>query len=84
MPVEQIEGWSNPLLGIRLTLEDGALVVYRPDGEWFTPYVDLRRRLEQERLRAEQAQREAEQKRLRAERLAQRLRELEINPEEFS
>lgn len=83
VPVEQMEGWVSPLLGIRLTLEDGALVVYRPDGERFTSYVDLRRRLEQERLRAEQAQREAEQERLRAERLAQRLRELGVNPEEL-
>lgn len=38
---------------------------------------------EQERLRAERAQREAEQERLRAERLAQRLRELGIDPEQM-
>lgn len=84
VPVEQMEGWTSPLLGVRFTLEDGALVVYRPDGERFTSYVELRRRLEQERLRAEQAQREAEQERLRAERLEQRLRELGVNPEELS
>jgi len=104
-PVERMDGWVSPLLGVRFTLEDGALVVYRPDGERSVPYVELRRRLEQERLRAEQAQREAEQaqreaeqerlraeqaqreaeqERLRAERLAQRLRELGVNPEEVT
>jgi len=101
-PVEQMEGWVSPLLGVRFTLEGDALVLYRPDGERFIPYVELRRRMEQaqreaeqerlraeqaqreaeqERQRAEQAQREAEQERLRAERLAQRLRELGIDPE---
>lgn len=90
-PVEQMEGWVSPLLGIRFTLEDGALVVYCPDGERFVPYVELHRRLEQARneaeqarREAEQAQREAEQERLRAEKLAQRLRELGINPEEVA
>lgn len=110
-PVEQMEGWTSPLLGIRFTLEGEMLVLYRPDGERFVPYVELRRRYEQaqreaeeqrlraeqaqreaeraqreaeqERLRAERAQREAEQERLRAERLAQRLRELGIDPEQM-
>lgn len=102
-PVEQMNGWVSPRLGIRFTLEGQMLVIYRPDGERFVPYVELRRRYEQarheaeqERLRAEQAQREAEQaqreaeqerlraeqERLRAERLAQRLRELGIDPEQ--
>ncbi len=88
--ISQMEGWVSPLLGIRFTLEDGALVVYGPDGERFIPYVELRRRLqatqreaEQERLRAEQARREAEQERLRAEKLAQRLRELGVDPDEL-
>lgn len=101
-PIPQMDGWVSPLLGIRFTLEEGALVVYRPDGERFVPYVELRRRYEQtqeelekerlraewaqreaeqERLRAEKAQREAEQERLRAEQLAQRLRDLGIDPE---
>ncbi|MCS6830282.1 MAG: Uma2 family endonuclease [bacterium] len=95
-PVEQMEGWVSPRLGVRFTLDGDALVLYRPDGERFVPYVELRRRMEraereaeqaqreaeQERLRAEQAQREAEQERRRAQQLAQRLRELGVNPEE--
>lgn len=68
-PVEQMEGWISPRLGVRFTLEDGALVLYRPGGERFVPYVELRRQLERERQRAE--------------RLAQRLRELGVNPDEI-
>jgi Uma2 family endonuclease len=103
--VPQMEGWVSPLLGVRFSVENGALVVYRPDGERFVPYVELRRRYEQaqheaeqERQRAEMAQREAQQERQRAEqerlraqeaerraeRLAQRLREMGIDPEQLT
>ncbi|GIV20891.1 MAG: hypothetical protein KatS3mg023_2642 [Armatimonadota bacterium] len=87
--IEKMQGWVSPLLGVRFSLEDKALVLYRPDGERFTPYVELRRRMEQaereaqlERQRAEQAERELQQERLRNEKLAQRLRELGVDPAE--
>lgn len=80
--VEEMEGWVSPRLGIRFALEDGALVVYRPDGERFIPYVELRQRMELERARAETVSRELERERQRAERLAQKLRELGVSPEE--
>lgn len=87
LPVQEMQGWVSPRLGVRFTLEGTDLVMYRPDGERFVPYVELRRRLEQaqreaeeERSRAEQAQREAEAARRRAEQLAQRLREMGVDP----
>ena len=90
-PVAEMEGWVSPRLGVRFTLEGSELVLYRPDGERFVPYVELRRRLEQAQWAAEQAQREAEQERQkameayqRAERLAQRLREVGIDPDHVS
>ncbi|MEJ5252803.1 MAG: hypothetical protein HPY54_06770 [Chthonomonadetes bacterium] len=71
-------------------VEGDALVLYRPDGERFVPYVELRRRAEQAEqralqaeqraLQAEQRAQEAEE---RAQRLAQRLREMGIEPEEI-
>jgi biotin operon repressor len=54
-------------LGVRFALEGGELVVARPDGARFVGYEELAAALEQERARAE--------------RLAQRLRELGIDPE---
>ncbi|MCS6830239.1 MAG: Uma2 family endonuclease [Armatimonadota bacterium] len=87
-PVQEMQGWVSPRLGVRFTLEDGELVLYRPDGERFIPYVELHRRLEQAQWEAERAQREAEQERQRAreateraERLAQRLREMGVDPD---
>lgn len=88
--IENMQGWVSPLLGIRFSLEGKSLALYRPDGERFTPYVELRRRMEQaereaelERQRAEQALQELQQERLRNERLAQRLRELGVDPAEI-
>jgi Uma2 family endonuclease len=89
--VAQMEGWVSPLLGVRFSVENGALVVYRPDGERFVPYVELRRRYEQAQREAQQERQRAEQQRLRAqeaerraERLAQRLREMGIDPEQLT
>jgi len=63
--------------------------VYAPSGERFVGYVEVRRALElavarelEARRRAEQERAEAEAARQRAEQLAQKLRELGINPDE--
>lgn len=81
-PVENMQGWVSPLLGVRFTLEGDALVLYRPDGERFVPYVELRRRMEQAEQRAKDAEQRAREAEERAQRLAQRLREMGVEPEE--
>ncbi|WP_373544727.1 Uma2 family endonuclease [Chamaesiphon sp.] len=65
--IEQPTDWISPLLGIRFKLEPDGLVIYRPDGQTFSSFIDLDLRRQ-----------EAEQ---RAERLATKLRELGIDPE---
>lgn len=40
-------------MGTRFALEEGELVLYRPDGERFTPRVELRQRMEQAEQRAQ-------------------------------
>jgi Uma2 family endonuclease len=82
IPDDDLAGWVSPRLGIRFELEEGDLVIYRPDGERFLTYVELEVQREQERQRAEQAQQRAEQEHQRAERLAAQLRTLGIEPEE--
>ena len=93
--VAEMQGWVSPLLGVRFELEGGELVVVRPDGGRFVGYEELaaaleqaQARAEQERLLREQEHQRAEQERLlreqeqqRAERLAQKLRELGVEPE---
>ena len=72
--VSEMQGWVSPLLGVRFEVEGGELVLTRPDGERIVGYEELAAALEQERLKAEQ-------ERQRAERLAQKLRELGVEPE---
>jgi hypothetical protein len=62
-----MQGWVSPLLGVRFEVEGGELVLTRPDGERIVGYEELVAALEQERERAE--------------RLAQKLRELGVEPE---
>lgn len=64
-----IEGWTSPRLGVRFEKENGDLRIIRPDGQRFLTYLEL--------------QQQAEQERQRAERMAQRLRELGIDPEQI-
>ena len=74
--IDEIQGWVSPRLGVRFEIEDGELRIIRPDGQRFLTYTEL----EQERARA---LRQAEEERFRAEKLAQRLRELGIDPEQI-
>ncbi len=67
--IEQLEGWVSPRLGVRFEKEDGELRIIRPDGQRFLTYTEL----EAERQKAQQ----------RAERLAQRLKELGVDPEQI-
>jgi hypothetical protein len=71
-PVEEMDGWTSPLLGIKFDLSSGDLQVFRPDGTRFATYVELFEQQEAQRRRAEAAQRAAEQERQRAEQERQR------------
>jgi Uma2 family endonuclease len=88
--IEDITNWVSPRLQIRFDTTVKPLQIYRPDGDLFLNFIELdeqlqqeRQRAEQERQRAEQERQRAEQERQRAERLAERLREMGINPDEI-
>jgi len=66
-PIEAMEGWISPLLGIRFSLEGSDLALYDPDGQRFATFVEQARRAKAERQRAE--------------RLAERLRQLGVDPD---
>ncbi|MCB9760257.1 MAG: Uma2 family endonuclease [Alphaproteobacteria bacterium] len=85
---QQIEDYTSPLLGIRLTSQDGELALYKSDGSPFLSFSELAKAAadaEQARQDAEQARQDAEQARQAAERraevLAERLRALGIDPD---
>jgi Uma2 family endonuclease len=81
--IEAMEGWVSPLLGIRFGRGSGTDPgVYAPSGERFVGYVEVRRALELAIAREMEARRREEAARQRAEQLAQKLRELGIEPDE--
>ncbi len=79
-----IESWVSPRLGIRFELSESELKLYQPDGTPFSSYVEIGQLLEQERQRAELAETDLQNERQRSQLLAQRLREMGINPDELT
>ena len=67
--IEKIDNWVSPRLGIRFQLAEPELIIYYPDGQPFSSYIQERQRAENERKKAEK--------------LAAKLRELGINPEDI-
>lgn len=74
--IEEMANWHSPQLGIRFDLSEAELQIYRPDNTRFLSHTELIEQLDQERQRAEQ-------ERQRADRLAERLRQLGVNPDEI-
>ncbi len=81
--IEKINNWVSPRLGIRFQLAEPELIIYYPDGQPFSSYIQERQRAENERQRAENERQRAENERQRAEQLAEKLRELGVNPEDI-
>ncbi len=95
LPVANLNGWKSPMLGISFNTSTGDLAIYYPDGSPFLSTVELRAltnqeaaranqeaaRANQEAARANQEAARANQEVARAEKLAQKLRELGIDPD---
>lgn len=95
-PIDEMNNWVSPRLGVRFELTEETLNLYDPLGNLFLTPVELRQRAEleikradQEKLRADQEKNRADQERLRADqeklradRLAARLAALGIKADE--
>jgi Uma2 family endonuclease len=81
--IENLTGWVSPRLQIRFEMTPETLEIYRPDGDRFLSFVELAQLREQERQRAEAAEAQLAAERQRSEALAQRLRELGVDPEQL-
>ena len=68
------DGVTSALLGFRVTIEDGALAAYGPDGVPFRSSAELRHALDAAESRASEAE-------SRAERLAAALRAAGLDPD---
>ncbi|MCC3475239.1 MAG: Uma2 family endonuclease [Microcoleus sp. PH2017_15_JOR_U_A] len=89
--IASMENYASPRLAIRFDLSGDELQIYRPDGTRFFSYVEICQRLEQAEQRTEQERQRAElaettlaEERRRSQLLAERLREMGINPDELS
>lgn len=88
-PIEEMDNWISPRLGIRFELTPDTLNLCDGQGNLFLSPVELRQKAELETKRANQeAQRvnqetqRAEQEKSRADRLAAKLKSLGIDPEQ--
>ncbi|MDY7003777.1 MAG: Uma2 family endonuclease, partial [Cyanobacteriota bacterium] len=79
--IDEINGFVSPRLGIKFELTTETLMLYRPDEQPFTDYIEVQQQLEvaQEELQKERQEKEIAQE--RAKRLEQLLREAGIDPE---
>ncbi|MEC4803609.1 MAG: Uma2 family endonuclease [Jaaginema sp. PMC 1079.18] len=89
--ISQMEGWNSPRLGISFSTSDGDLGLFYPNGEQFVDYVEVFEERDRERERANLEQQRANLQQQRAERaelelqaMRERLRQLGIDPENFS
>ena len=87
-PIEEIDNWISPRLGIRFELTPDNLNLYDAQDNLFLSPVELRQKVEleskradQEAQRAEQEANRAEQEKSRGDRLAAKLKSLGIDPE---
>jgi Uma2 family endonuclease len=87
-PIEEIDNWISPRLGIRFELTPDNLNLYDAQDNLFLSPVELRQKVEleskradQESQRAEQEANRAEQEKSRGDRLAAKLKSLGIDPE---
>jgi Uma2 family endonuclease len=55
-PIEEIQGWTSPRLGIKFELDQTTLIIYRPDGDRFLEFGELDARRQVAEQRAERAE----------------------------
>ncbi|MBE9032878.1 Uma2 family endonuclease [filamentous cyanobacterium LEGE 11480] len=59
-PIEAMQGWVSPRLGIRFELLPDNLVIYRPDGEPFLSYEVVKAQVEAVQQEVQQAQQQVQ------------------------
>ncbi len=54
--IDEINGWVSPRLGIKFELTEETLILYRPNGQPFTDYIEVQQQLEVSESRASEAE----------------------------
>jgi Uma2 family endonuclease len=79
-PLAELHGWVSPRLGIRFDTAGSELRLFRPDNQPFRSHQELEQQAAQARAQAVQAEQRANRAEQRAAELADRLRQLGIDP----
>jgi Uma2 family endonuclease len=86
--IPDLQNWTSPRLGIRFEMTEAGLQIYRPDQKPFISFLELDQERQAAETRAQIAEQEVqtmgellEQERVRSQALANRLRELGIEPD---
>ncbi len=74
--------WTSPLLKIRFNTSDDELALFHPDGAPFLTYQEVVAKAKRAEEKAERAEEKAERAEENATRLADKLRELGIDPDQ--
>lgn len=81
--IDEMNGWISARLGVRFQITIDNLEIFAPSGERFLTFVELGQLREQEKQRADEAERQLEEERLKYQSLQELLRERGINLEEL-
>lgn len=95
--IENPNDWQSPLMGIRFVLDENTMHIYRPTGERFASYTEMseflteaetkiqeiQENLQKTRENLEKTQENLEKTQEEKNLLAQKLKELGINPEDI-
>jgi Uma2 family endonuclease len=79
-PIDDIQNWTSPRLGIRFELTDETLKIFQPDGTRFLTYLEQAEQAQLERGRAETEKVAKEQALDTIAKFAAKLREMGIDP----
>ena len=69
-PIEQMNGWTSPRLGIRFEMTEESLELYDPEGERFLTSVELKQQVREaqaEKLQLQEQLQQAQEERLQAQ-----------------
>lgn len=80
--IEPIHQWVSPRLKIRFELSKTDLEIYRPDGNRFLTYTEIAQKAELAEQKAELAAQKAELAEQKAAKLAEKLREMGVDPDQ--
>lgn len=81
-PIDEMNGWVSPRLGIRFAMVDEAIQLFQPDGQRFLTYDEVSDELRDALEKATQAHELAEQEKARAEQEKMRAEEEKMRAEE--